>query len=50
MKVWGNQLFVDELARFAAGCADPRVTAIAARAAAPLRVRVAPGRKRTSAP
>lgn len=40
MKVRGNQLFVDELARFAAECADPRVTAIAARAAAPLRVAV----------
>jgi hypothetical protein len=34
----GHQIFVDELARFAAGCADPRVTAIAERAAAPLRV------------
>ena len=30
--------FVDELARFAAGHADPRVTAIAERTAAPLRV------------
>ncbi|MCV7028102.1 hypothetical protein [Mycobacterium sherrisii] len=46
MKVRGNQLFVDELARFAAECADPRVTAIAARAAAPLRVAVG-GRPRT---
>src|SRR5882757_7113381 len=36
----GNQIFVDELARFAAGAADPRVTAIAQRAAAPLRVAV----------
>jgi hypothetical protein len=36
----GNQIFVDELARFAAGAADPRVTAIAERAAAPLRVAV----------
>src|ERR1700741_3597594 len=34
----GHQTFADELARFAAGRADPRVTAIAARAAAPLRV------------
>ena len=34
----GHQIFVDELARFAAGSADPRVTAIAERAAAPLRV------------
>jgi hypothetical protein len=31
-------MFVDELERFAAGRADPRVTAIAERAAAPLRV------------
>jgi hypothetical protein len=34
----GHQNFVDELARFAAGHADARVTAIAERAAAPLRV------------
>ncbi len=34
----GHQIFVDELARFAAGHADPRVTAIAERTAAPLRV------------
>jgi hypothetical protein len=34
----GHQTFVDVLARFAAGCADPRVTAIAERAAEPLRV------------
>jgi hypothetical protein len=34
----GHQTFADELARFAAGRADPRVTAIADRAAAPLRV------------
>ena len=34
----GQQTFADELARFAAGRADPRVTAIADRAAAPLRV------------
>ncbi len=33
-------MFVDELARFAAGHADPRVTAIAERTAAPLRVLV----------
>ncbi|OBF59686.1 hypothetical protein A5756_04245 [Mycobacterium sp. 852002-53434_SCH5985345] len=36
----GHQDFVDELARFAAGHADPRVTAIAERTAAPLRVLV----------
>ncbi len=36
----GHQTFVDELARFAAGHVDPRVTAIAQRAAAPLRVAV----------
>ncbi len=40
MKVRGNQVFVDELARFAAGCADARVSAIAEKAAAPLRVAV----------
>jgi hypothetical protein len=34
----GHRIFVDELARFAAGRADPRVTAVAERAAAPLRV------------
>jgi hypothetical protein len=34
----GHQTFADELARFAAGRADPRVAAIADRAAAPLRV------------
>jgi hypothetical protein len=34
----GHRTFADELARFAAGRADPRVTAIADRAAAPLRV------------
>jgi hypothetical protein len=34
----GHKIFVDELARFAAGRDDPRVTAIAERAAAPLRV------------
>jgi hypothetical protein len=34
----GHKIFVDELARFAAGRADPRVTAVADRAAAPLRV------------
>jgi hypothetical protein len=34
----GHQIFVDELARFAAGRADSRVTAIAERVAAPLRV------------
>ena len=34
----GHQIFVDELARFAAGRADPRVTAVAERAAAPLSV------------
>ncbi|OBB66464.1 hypothetical protein [Mycobacterium sp. 852014-50255_SCH5639931] len=36
----GHQGFVDELARFAAGHADPRVTAIAERTAAPLRALV----------
>ncbi|ORW94992.1 hypothetical protein AWB92_00170 [Mycobacterium sp. IEC1808] len=36
----GHRLFVDELARFAAGRADPRVTAITERAGAPLRVAV----------
>src|SRR5262249_58587448 len=36
----GHQTFADELARFAAGRADPRVTAIAERAAAPLRAAV----------
>lgn len=40
MKIRGNQPFVDELGRFAAECADPRVTAIAARAATPVRVAV----------
>ncbi len=41
----GHQIFVGELARFAAGHADPRLTAIAERAAAPLRavVRGRPG-------
>src|ERR1700740_3392828 len=34
----GHQTFADELARFAVGRADSRVTAIAERAAAPLRV------------
>ncbi|ETZ59089.1 hypothetical protein L841_5135 [Mycobacterium sp. MAC_080597_8934] len=38
MRGQGHQIFVDELARFAAAEADPRVTAIAQRAAAPLRV------------
>lgn len=36
----GHQIFVDELRRFAAGHADPRVTAVAERCAAPLRVAV----------
>jgi hypothetical protein len=36
----GHQIFVDELKRFAAGHPDARVTAIAERAAAPLRVGV----------
>ena len=40
MKGQGHQIFVDELTRFAAGLADARVTAIAERAAAPLRVAV----------
>ncbi len=34
----GDRIFADELARFAAGCANARVTAIAERTAAPLRV------------
>ncbi|OBH45574.1 hypothetical protein [Mycobacterium mantenii] len=38
MRGQGHQTFVDELARFAAGHVDPRVTAIAQRTAAPLRV------------
>ncbi|HUH70530.1 MAG TPA: hypothetical protein VLZ05_17725 [Mycobacterium sp.] len=38
MRVQGHQIFVEELTRFAAGSVDPRVTAIAERAAAPLRV------------
>lgn len=40
MRGRGHPIFVDELARFAAGHADPRVTAIAERTAAPLRVAV----------
>ena len=40
----GHRIFVDELARFAAGRADPRVAAIVERAAAPLRV-VVQGRR-----
>jgi hypothetical protein len=36
----GHRIFVDELARFAAGRSDPRVTAVAERAGAPLRVDV----------
>ncbi|WP_406813115.1 hypothetical protein [Mycobacterium sp. M23085] len=38
MRGQGHQTFVDELARFAADQADPRVTAIARRSGAPLRV------------
>lgn len=38
MRGQGHQSFVDELARFAAGRVDPRLTAIAQRSAAPLRV------------
>lgn len=38
MRGQGHQIFVDELAGFAAGCVDARVTAIAERTAAPLRV------------
>ncbi|BCZ21374.1 hypothetical protein [Mycobacterium senriense] len=38
MRGQGHQSFVDELARFAAGHVDPRLTAIARRSAAPLRV------------
>jgi len=44
MRGQGHQIFVDELARFAAGHVDPRVTAIAERTAAPLRV-VVQGRR-----
>ncbi|MCV7410024.1 hypothetical protein AWC05_22820 [Mycobacterium florentinum] len=40
MKVRGSQVFADELARFAAGCDDERVSAIAANVAAPLRAAV----------
>jgi hypothetical protein len=40
VKGQGHQIFVDELKRFAASHADARVTAIAERAAAPLRVAV----------
>ena len=38
MRGQGHQIFVDELARFADRVVDPRVTAIARRTAAPLRV------------
>ncbi|GAB1815126.1 hypothetical protein [Mycobacterium sp. MUNTM1] len=38
MREQGHQSFVDELARFAAGQVDPRLTAIGQRCAAPLRV------------
>lgn len=38
MRGQGHQIFVDELTRFADGVVDPRVTAIARRTAAPLRV------------
>lgn len=38
MRGQGHQIFVDELARFADRVADPRVTALARRTAAPLRV------------
>ncbi|HEX5253583.1 MAG TPA: hypothetical protein VFW69_06870 [Mycobacterium sp.] len=38
MRAQGHRTFVDELARFAADHVDPRVTAIAQRSAAPLRV------------
>jgi hypothetical protein len=44
MRGRGHRIFVDELARFAAGRADPRVAAIVERAAAPLRV-VVQGRR-----
>lgn len=40
MRGQGHQIFVDELARFADGLVDPRVTVIARRTAAPLRVAV----------
>jgi hypothetical protein len=44
MKVRGQHVFVDELTRFAAECADARVSAIAATVATPLRVGVGGGR------
>lgn len=44
MRGQGHRIFVDELARFAAGHVDARVTAIAERTAAPLRV-VVQGRR-----
>jgi hypothetical protein len=40
MRNRGSEIFVDELTRFAAGIADHRVSAIAERAATPLRVAV----------
>ena len=40
MRRQGRQTFVEELARFAAGAADGRLTPVAERAAAPLRVAV----------
>ncbi|TVS86801.1 hypothetical protein [Mycobacterium helveticum] len=40
MKGQGHRIFVDGLTRFAAGLAEPRVTAIAERTAEPLRVAV----------
>ncbi|MEZ0351479.1 hypothetical protein [Mycobacterium sp. pR1184] len=40
MNVRGSQVFTDELARFAAECDDARVSAIAEKVAAPLRVAV----------
>ncbi|EUA43911.1 hypothetical protein I553_8245 [Mycobacterium xenopi 4042] len=40
MNVQGHQIFVDELARFADEAGEPRLTAMAQRIAAPLRVAV----------
>jgi len=49
MRRQGHQTFVEELARFAAGAADGRLTAVAERAAAPMRVAVC-GRRGVGCP
>jgi hypothetical protein len=49
MRRQGHQTFVEELARFAAGAADVRLTAVAERAAAPMRVAVC-GRRGVGCP